>query len=96
MTWATHLIEKLESGEVVSFRPRGQSMKGKVESGQLVTVAPLDSSPAKGDVVLCAVRGKHYLHLVKAVRGNRYQIGNNKGRVNGWIGSDAVYGRMVG
>lgn len=41
MSWATLYIEKLKNGETVEFRPRGNSMKGKVESGQLVTVEPL-------------------------------------------------------
>jgi len=38
MGWATGHIEKLRAGETVSFRPRGNSMTGKIESGQLCTV----------------------------------------------------------
>jgi hypothetical protein len=34
--------------------------------------------------VLCKVRGAEYLHLVKAIQGSRFQIGNNRGHVNGW------------
>lgn len=37
MGWATHYIAKLEQGETVTFRPRGDSMKGKINSGQLCT-----------------------------------------------------------
>jgi hypothetical protein len=63
-------------------------MKGKIESGQLCTVAPIDlSTLSVGDIVLCKVRGNEYLHIVKAINGPRYQIGNNRGLVNGWIGS---------
>jgi hypothetical protein len=40
MSWATSYIESLLAGETVSFRPRGNSMTGIIESGQLVTVAP--------------------------------------------------------
>lgn len=40
--------------------------------------------PAKGDAVLCKVRGNVYVHLVKAVRGREYLIGNNVGGINGW------------
>lgn len=94
MSWAAH-IQKLQAGETVQFRPRGNSMQGKVSSGQLCTVQPLEGPPEKGDVVLCKVRGKHYLHLVKAVKGERYQIGNNKGRINGWIGVNAVFGKLT-
>lgn len=35
-----HAIEKLLAGEVVQIRPRGNSMKGKVDSGNLVTLEP--------------------------------------------------------
>jgi hypothetical protein len=38
MGWAAAYIQKLRGGETVSFRPRGHSMSGKIESGQLCTV----------------------------------------------------------
>ena len=41
MGWASQYIEKLKNNETVSFRPRGHSMKGKIDSGQLCTVAPI-------------------------------------------------------
>ncbi|MCB9751887.1 MAG: hypothetical protein H6713_18085 [Myxococcales bacterium] len=93
MGWATGHIERLRRGETVSFRPRGDSMRGKISSGQLVTVAPLgDRALAVGDIVLCKVAGSQYLHLVKAIRGERYQIGNNRGGVNGWTGRGNIFG----
>ncbi len=71
-------------------------MKGKIESGQLCTVAPVDASTLeKGDIVLCKVNGSQYLHLVKAIQGDRFQIGNNRGRINGWIGSNCIYGKLI-
>ncbi|MCA9718458.1 MAG: hypothetical protein KC468_27555 [Myxococcales bacterium] len=64
-----------------------------MSSGQLVTVAPLgDRALAVGDIVLCKVAGSQYLHLVKAIRGERYQIGNNRGGVNGWTGRGNIFG----
>jgi len=96
MGWATHYIAQLQNGETVEFRPRGHSMKGKVESGQLVTVEPVgDRKLKKGDIVLCKVSGNQYLHLIKAIQGNRYQIGNNVGGINGWIGINAIYGICI-
>lgn len=93
MGWATPYIEQLKEGETVQFRPRGHSMKGKVKSGQLVTVEPLRNRELKkGDIVLCKVRAYQYLHLIKAIRGNQYQIGNNIGGINGWISSNAIFG----
>ena len=48
-----------------------------------------------GDIVLCKVNGREYLHLVKAVQGPRFQIGNNRGRINGWVTASAIFGRCV-
>lgn len=95
MSWASKHIEALQAGRTVVFRPHGNSMQGRVESGQLCTVAPLEGMPAPGDVVLCKVNGAQYLHLVKAVQGDRVQIGNNKGRINGWTSRNQVFGKLV-
>jgi len=47
------------------------------------------------DVVLCRVSGQQYLHLIKAIQGERYQIGNNRGHVNGWTSRGQIYGRLI-
>ena len=96
MGWATAYIEKLLQGETVSFRPRGHSMSPKIKSGQLCTVEPVDTALLHvEDIVLCKVRGSEYLHLVKAVQDGRFQIGNNRGFINGWVGPNAIYGRCT-
>lgn len=72
-------------------------MSGKIESGQLCTVVPVAdyADLQKGDIVLCKVGGSEYLHLIKAIQGKRFQIGNNRGRINGWIGTNAIFGRCI-
>jgi len=95
MGWASHYIEKLQAGETVTFRPHGNSMTGKIESGQLCTVTPIKDEITVGDIVLCKVHGKEYLHLVKAIQDNRYQIGNNHGFINGWIGRNSIFGKYM-
>lgn len=71
-------------------------MRGKIESGQLCTVSPVEASTLKaGDIVLCRVRGAEYLHLVTAIQGERFQIGNNRGHINGWIGPRSIFGKCV-
>jgi Peptidase S24-like len=93
MSWASHFIDKLSHGETVSFRPRGNSMSGKIDSGQLVTVEPVrDRKIEVGTIVLCKVNGAQYLHIVKAISGDRFQIGNNRGRVNGWTTRRNIFG----
>jgi len=94
-------IEKLKSGETVSFRPRGSSMTGLVNDGQLCTVKPADQY-CSGDIVLCEVGNKQYLHLIKDVdyggispQCNTYLIGNNKGGINGRINVSSIYGKLI-
>lgn len=94
MGWASSYIQSLQEGTTVQFRPRGNSMIPLVTSGALVTVVPCRTEEIKkGDIVLCRVRGKEYLHLVKAVKGATFLIGNNVGRTNGWTSS--VFGKCV-
>lgn len=96
MGWASDLIRRLRKGETVSFRPRGHSMSGRIKSGQLCTVAPTHSGDfGPGDVVLCRVRGREYLHLVKAIRNSQALIANNRGDTNGWTPLTAVFGKLV-
>jgi hypothetical protein len=97
MGWATQYITQLREGETVQFRPRGNSMAGKIESGQLCTVEPVADPAALrvGGIVLCKVNACQYIHLIKAIQGSRFQIGNNRGRVNGWITANSIYGKCV-
>jgi hypothetical protein len=61
MGWASVYIDKLDRGEAVSFRPRGQSMTGTIESGQFCTVEPVDpASIHVGDIAEPV--GKPLLH----------------------------------
>jgi hypothetical protein len=71
-------------------------MAGNVDSGRLCTGTPVKpKSPEVGDIVLCKVNGCPYLHLVKARQGDRFQIGNNRGRINGWVGHNGIYGKCI-
>ena len=97
MAWADNYVKRLQAGETVQFRPRGDSMRPRIASGQLVTVEPITSffMLRCGDVVLCRVAGAEYLHLITAIQGERFQIGNNRGHINGWVTSRQIFGRCV-
>jgi hypothetical protein len=96
MNWATHAIEKLREGLPATVKPRGHSMAGKVNDGDLVTLKPcLAEQLEVGDIVLVHVKGHVYLHLIKAIDQNRFLIGNNRGGINGWVGPHAIYGRAT-
>jgi phage repressor protein C with HTH and peptisase S24 domain len=96
MGWATQYISQLQRGETVAIRPRGNSMAGRIESGQLCTVVPVNPDELDvGDIVLCKVNGREYLHLIKAIQGDRFQIGNNRGRINGWVNRKSIFGHCI-
>ena len=60
-------------------------MRGRIESGQLVTLEPLVSATvAVDDVVLVKWKGNYILHIVKDVRDDQILVGNNLGKINGW------------
>jgi SOS-response transcriptional repressor LexA len=93
MSWAKFAIEALGKGETVKIKPRGHSMKGKVNDGDTVTLEPCDTEQLEvGDIVLVRVKGNDYLHLIKAKDRGRFQIGNNRGGINGWVGPHCIYG----
>ena len=71
-------------------------MRGLVEDGQIVRVNPISSSDevCKGDIVLCRVRGREYLHLVHAVGPRGYLIGSARGHLNGWAPRSHIFGRL--
>ena len=93
MSSAKFAKEALLRGETVQIRPRGHSMRGRVNDGDLVTVASCDPATlAVGDIVLVRVHGTDYLHLIKARDGQRFLIGNNRGGINGWVGHHCIYG----
>ena len=73
-------------------------MRGRIESGQLVTLDP-SLEPDVGDAVMCRCRGNVYVHLVKAIKGHgekrRFLIGNNRGGTNGWVSRSATFGVMT-
>src|SRR5262245_60915051 len=90
------MAARVARGETVRFRPTGSSMAPLILSRQEVTVAPVDPTRVEvGDIVLARVAGTTYLHLVVATDRERVQIGNNRGRVNGWTGHGRVFGLCV-
>jgi phage repressor protein C with HTH and peptisase S24 domain len=94
MNWASRTIDKLNRGETSQLRPHGNSMRPKINSGDLVTIAPSDVYN-KGDMVLVKVNGRVYLHLIKSVRGKMFCISNNKGHINGWVTKKSIYGKVI-
>jgi hypothetical protein len=65
---------------------------GRIESGQLCTVVPIDPATLRvGDIVLCRVGRYDYLHLINAIDGTRSQIANSS-RTHAFAVSTSVEG----
>lgn len=88
-------LERLEAGETIITREKGNSMVPLIYSNQKHKLAPVKIENVKpGDIVYCKVRGNFYTHLVKATDPKKgCLIANNKGRINGW--TKKVYGKVI-
>lgn len=96
MGWLTDALTDLRAGRAAHVRPLGGSMRGRIESGQEVTLSPVDPADVKADdVVLVAWKGNYILHLVKEATADQLLIGNNLGKINGWVPRSAVVGRVT-
>ncbi len=96
MSWVKEAIAGLNQGQAVEIRPQGGSMRGRIESGQRVTLSPVDPEQVQvDDVVLVEWRGNYLLHLVKDLTESDVLIGNNIGKINGWVSRSAILGRVT-
>lgn len=96
MTWVAEAREHLKQGRPAMVRPQGGSMRGRIESGQLVTIAPATIADIRpDDVVFVAWKGNYLLHLAKEVEPDRVLIGNNLGKINGWVTAPAILGKVI-
>lgn len=50
---------------------------------------------SEGDIVFCEVNSELLLHKITAINGNKIQIGNNKGKVNGWTTKEHIFGKYI-
>ncbi len=97
--WKEIAIHTLKRGESVQVRPRGNSMTGLINDGDLVTLSPCDACGLNaGDIVLARVEGRRFrhvvLHKVVAIEQDRFLIGSNN-RLDGWVQAEAILGRVV-
>ena len=93
MTTASHLI----AGETCKVTGIGNSMTPILKSRQAVICEPVidETVLSKKDIVLCKVNARFYLHLIHAIKGDMFLIGNNHGHMNGWTPRRNVFGKVV-
>lgn len=71
-------------------------MRGRIESGQLVTIISIDGQEVKSDdAIFIRWKGNYLLHLAKEITEDEILIGNNIGKINGWISKKDVIGKVI-
>jgi hypothetical protein len=93
MGWLIDAIQQLKQGQPATVRPRGGSMRGRIEDNQEITIVPVRPEAVQlNDVVLVSWKGTYILHLVKEATETQLLIGNNIGKTNGWVNRADVIG----
>lgn len=92
------MLPRIKSGQEVEIEPvfpatsPGPNDYGDPPDDTWIAVKDLKVN----DVVLVRVKGNVYLHLIKAIKNQEeFLIGNNKGKLNGWVKSKSIYGRAI-
>jgi hypothetical protein len=96
MSWVKEALAELNKGNLAKVRPFGGSMRGRIESGQLVTLKPTSYKEVEiNDIVFIHWKGNYLLHLVIDKKNDVMQIGNNIGKINGWISCESVIAKVI-
>lgn len=96
MSWVKDALESLKTNGQAQIRPIGGSMRGRIESGQLVILENSRYEEVEiGDVIFIHWKGNYLLHLVVDKKDHQLLIGNNVGKINGWIPADAVIAKVI-
>lgn len=90
------MVERLKNGETIyRYKEGGNSMVPLIYSRQAVDIRPVDKEIEPQDIAFCRIGRRFFTHLVTAVDGNRVQISNNHGHVNGWTHKRNIYGLVT-
>jgi|SRR5579859_289826 len=95
------VLETLRAGRSFTWTlPDGgdlASMRAAVKHGQTLTLSPVpDPNEIRvGDIVLVQWQQGTILHLVGEIQADQFLIVNSVGKVNGWVNSSAILGRVT-
>jgi SOS-response transcriptional repressor LexA len=94
--WATPYIAKLKQDGKVQLKVYGTAMIPLLAPGDQVILRIITNNEVyPGDIVLCRVNGRDYLHKIASVRLDRYQIADNKDFIKGWVTLSGIFGKCV-
>lgn len=85
-----------EKGEI-TIKACGKSMQPLIPDKSSIHLKKVDPSKLRvGDAVFCKVKNNLFVHMISAIKEDRFQISNKSGFVNGWIGANNIFGLCVG
>lgn len=93
-------LRDLKSCKAVYAYPAGKSMPGVLEQGRGYLISPLtsDQKLEVGDIVLCRITGRIFLHSILKTnledKRPRVLIGNLIGGITGWTSVSEVFGKL--
>lgn len=96
--WAADHIAALQTGSPVIFTASGESMKYLIPDGSTVKVMPVEAGTpfVIGMVVLCELGcGRHCLHQIARIDGDKVLIQTTRGREDGWVARKQIFGYCV-
>lgn len=71
-------------------------MRGRIDSGQLVTLKPVEYDGVEADdAIFIRWKGNYLLHLLIEKKDQQLLIGNSLGKINGWIPADALIAKVI-
>lgn len=97
LSWQEEALTALQKDLPIQVRPRGHSMTGRINDGDMVTLEPCAAEALmSGTIVLVRIQGKRFshivLHSILSLEGGRFLIGSHQGRVDGWVDRGDIYG----
>lgn len=93
MGWVNDAMVELKAGRSIQVQAMGGSMRGRIESRQLVTLSPVGTRVLQvDDIVLVRWRENYLLHLIQSIYGESLLIANSLGKVNGTVNRSDVLG----
>lgn len=96
MGWVNDVLKELKENKIAKVRPFGTSMRGKIESGQLVTIELVSYQNVNtGDIVFVKWKNNYLLHLIKEIQEDKFLIGNNLGKINDWVLGKDIIGKVT-
>ena len=73
MGWVNDALKELSETGQCTIRPEGGSMRGRIESGQLVTIKSVGPTELQvEDAAFVKWKGNYLLHIIKEIKGEEY------------------------